>query len=125
MRAAILFPGDYFSLNAPNDNFRYELDTVIAAEGLEAALFNFDDYIEGDSLALSKPAEHLPKLVIYRGWMMKPEQYRRFHDDSSRLDSNPWCPLCAMRGCTVFPMLRRCSMARPRDSWRFPRKKVK
>lgn len=98
MKATILFPGDYFSLNAPNDNFRAELDAVIATEGLEAALFNFDDYIEGDSLALNKPAEHLPKLVIYRGWMMKPEQYQRFHDDLISLGFEPLVsPLCYER----------------------------
>ena len=74
MKATILFPGDYFSLNSPNDNFSAELDAVVATDGLEAALFNFDEYIEGGPLALNKPAEHLPKLMIYRGWMMKPEQ---------------------------------------------------
>lgn len=98
MKATILFPGDYFSLNAPNDNFRAELDAVIATEGLEAALFNFDDYIEGGSLVLNKPAEHLPKLVIYRGWMMKPEQYRSFHDDLISLGFEPLVsPLCYER----------------------------
>lgn len=95
MKATILFPGDYFSLNSPNDNFSAELDAVVATDGLEAALFNFDEYMEGGSLALNKPAEHLPKLVIYRGWMMKPEQYRRFHDNLVSLGFEPMVsPLC-------------------------------
>lgn len=85
----ILFPGDYFSLNAPIDNFSAELDAVVATEGLEVALFNFDDYIEGDPLVLNKPAEHLPKLVIYRGWMMKPGQYQRFYEDLISMGLEP------------------------------------
>ncbi|MEE1421423.1 MAG: ATP-grasp domain-containing protein [Eggerthellaceae bacterium] len=98
MKAIILFPSDYFSLSAPNDNFRSEFDAVIATEGLEATLFNFDDYIEGHPLALTKHAEHLPELVIYRGWMMKPEQYRRFHDDLTSMGFEPLVsPLCYER----------------------------
>lgn len=103
MKATILFPSDYFSLNAPNDNFRAELDVVITTEGLEAALFNFDDYIEGGSLALNKPAEHLPKLVIYRGWMMKPERYRRFHGDLVSLGLEPLVPPLCYRRMHRFP----------------------
>lgn len=103
MKATILFPSDYFSLNAPNDNFRAELDAVITTEGLEAALFNFDDYIEGGSLALNKPAEHLPKLVIYRGWMMKPERYRRFHGDLVSLGLEPLVPPLCYERMHCFP----------------------
>lgn len=55
------FPGDYFSPNAPNENFSGELDAVVATDGLEAVLFNFDGYIESDSLVLGKLAEHLPR----------------------------------------------------------------
>ncbi len=89
MKATILFPGDYFSLNAPNDNFAQELDAVIATDGLEAALFNYDEFVEGKRLALNKPVDHLPKLLIYRGWMMKPEQYQRFHEELLDLGFDP------------------------------------
>lgn len=89
MKATILFPGDYFSLNAPNDNFAQELDAVIATDGLEAALFNYDEFIEGERLVLNKPVNRLPKLLIYRGWMMKPEQYERFHEELVELGFDP------------------------------------
>lgn len=97
-RATILFPADYFSPDAPNDNFSGELDAVIATEGLESALFNYDEFIDGASLTLSEPIDHLPELVIYRGWMMKPEQYRRFHDELVSLGLKPMVsPLCYER----------------------------
>ena len=85
MRATILFPGDYFSLNSPNDNFIAELDAVVACDGLDSLLFNYDEYIEGAPLLLSKPAAECAKLLIYRGWMMKPEQYERLYGDLSDL----------------------------------------
>lgn len=95
MEATIIFPGDYFSLNNPNDNFVEELDAVVATNGLHAVLFNYDEYIDGEPLRLSKDASMLPKLIIYRGWMMKPEQYERFYDDLKALGfvplTNPVC----------------------------------
>ena len=95
MKATILFPGDYFSLNEPNDNFTQELDAVIATDGLEAALFNYDEFIEGERLVLNKTVDHLPALLIYRGWMMKPEQYQRFYDKLVELGFDPLVsPLC-------------------------------
>ena len=54
MRATVLFPGDYFSLRNPNDNFTAELNAVVACEGLDALLFNYDEYIDGSPLRLSK-----------------------------------------------------------------------
>ena len=98
MEATIIFPGDYFSLTNPNDNFAEELDAVIATEGLHAVLFNYDEYIDGEPLRLSKKADILPKLIIYRGWMMKPEQYERFYDDLKALGFVPLTdPTCYER----------------------------
>ncbi len=57
MRATILFPGDYFSLKNPDDNFTTEVDAVVACDGLDALLFNYDEYIEGAPLRFSKPAD--------------------------------------------------------------------
>lgn len=73
-----MFPRDYFSPNNPNDGFTAELDAVIATEGLDTALLNYDEFIEGAPLKLSKDPDSIYRDVIYRGWMMKPEQYRRF-----------------------------------------------
>ena len=42
MGNTILFPGDYFSLNNPNDNFTAELDAVTATDDLDVAIFNYD-----------------------------------------------------------------------------------
>lgn len=89
MNATILFPSDYFSLSSPNENYSSEFEAVISTEGLEAALFNFDEYIEGTSLVLNRGVSTLPNLLIYRGWMMSPEQYKKFYEDLGLLGFEP------------------------------------
>lgn len=95
MRATILFPGDYFSLNSPYDNFAAEVNAALACSGLDVLLFNYDDYIGGAPLRFNKPVGQCAELLIYRGWMMKPEQYERLYGDSAGLGfdvlTNPIC----------------------------------
>lgn len=98
MGNTILFPGDYFSMHNPNDNFTAELDAVVATEDLDAALFNYDEFIEGASLRLSKEPDSIQRDVIYRGWMMKPDQYRRFYDELKEMGLEPFTsPVCYER----------------------------
>lgn len=89
MGATILFPRDYFAANSPNDNFDLEFAAVKASEGLEAALFNFDEFIEDAPLMISNSSGHFPKLLIYRGWMMKPAQYERLYIELVKFGFEP------------------------------------
>jgi hypothetical protein len=103
MRATLLFPGDYFSLNNPNDNFTAELDAVVACDNLDPLLFNYDEYIDGSPLRLSKPASECAELLIYRGWMMKPEQYERFYNDLVNLGFDPLTEPSSYERMHCFP----------------------
>lgn len=98
MGNTILFPGDYFSLNNPNDNFTAELDAVTATDDLDVAIFNYDEFIEGAPLRLNKSPHGIYKDIIYRGWMMKPEQYKRFCDELKTMGLEPFTsPVCYER----------------------------
>ena len=103
MRATLLFPGDYFSLNNPNDNFTAELDAVVACDNLDPLLYNYDECIDGSPLRLSKPASECAELLIYRGWMMKPEQYERFYDDLVNLGFDPLTEPSSYERMHCFP----------------------
>jgi len=103
MRATILFPGDYFSLNNPDDNFAAELDAVTACDELDVALFNYNEYIEGAPLKLNKPASQCAKMLIYRGWMMKPNQYERFYSDLVSLGFDPLTSPSSYERMHCFP----------------------
>ena len=80
MEATVIFPGDYFSPEAPAENYRAEFAAAAATDGIQPVVFNFEDYIGGSPLRIFADAP-LPELVIYRGWMMTPSQYGRFHGD--------------------------------------------
>lgn len=98
MGNTILFPGNYYSFNNLDDNFAAEFDAVVATQDLDAVLFNFDEFIEGAPLQLSKDPGSIHKDVIYRGWMMKPELYQRFCRELEAMGLAPFTsPLCYER----------------------------
>ena len=84
MNATILFPSDYFSLRSPNENYFSEFEAVVSTEGLEAALFNFDEYIEGASLVLNEDASTLPKRRGFDIWLRHSRMSRQIKNWSSQ-----------------------------------------
>ena len=54
----------------------YEIEYQEARENHKCALFSYEDMEEGK---LSLYGEDISGLTIYRGWMMKPEMYRKFY----------------------------------------------
>lgn len=89
MRATMLFPGDFYSLNNVNDNFSAEVDAAVSCDCFDVLLFNFDEYIDGAPLKLNKPAKNCSKSLVYRGWMMKPKEYERLYSDLVKLGFDP------------------------------------
>ncbi len=80
MRATILFPADFFDLTKADST--YENEYKAAAEQFNVLLFNYDDFISGGKLKLY-PKQHSTGLCIYRGWMLKTEQYRALYEKLS------------------------------------------
>ena len=122
MNATILFPSDYFSLSSPNENYFSEFEAVVSTEGLEAALFNFDEYIEGASLILNRDASTLPNLLVYRGWMMNPEQYKKFYEDLSSLSFEPLTTPACYEQMHCFPNAAKMLKRRTPRCLAFPMK---
>ena len=124
MNATILFPSDYFSPRSPNENYFSEFEAVVSTEGLEAALFNFDEYIEGASLVLNEDASTLPNILVYRGWMMSPERYNKFYEDLRLLGFEPLTTPACYEQMHCFPnaakMLERRTLKRTPNYLAFP-----
>jgi len=78
--ANILFPSDYFDKKAPDGAMRVEYESACAETMLDVGLFDLELFEECGTLAFARTFldESLP--LIYRGWMMKPEQYAAFFD---------------------------------------------
>lgn len=78
MADLILFPSDYYNVRCVDADFKEEYAAAAAAEVWNIALFGYDQWLnEGKLVLTGVPAgKHQ---TVYRGWMMKPEQYRRFY----------------------------------------------
>lgn len=55
-----------------------EYDAVLETGKFEILLFSYDDWFNKGILKLTQPVS-FPIKAVYRGWMMKPEQYERFY----------------------------------------------
>lgn len=75
----VLFPSDYFDESAVDTDFREEYAAVAENEMLTPVLFSYKAWFEEEKLVISENFDKV-KGAIYRGWMMKPEQYERFYD---------------------------------------------
>ena len=56
------------------DEYTAALDTGL----FQTALFNYDEWLAGDRLRMTK-LDHTDGDVIYRGWMLKPEEYSELY----------------------------------------------
>lgn len=77
MKPVLLFPSDVFQKNHVDEGFQAEYEA--AKEYFEILLFDNLSWFEDGKLKLSKKVEK-HQMCIYRGWMMKPEDYRTFFE---------------------------------------------
>lgn len=88
----ILFPSDFFDIEKVDPDLQKEYDAIVATGKYDVAIFGYDKWFnEGNLIVKSAPKEET--LAIYRGWMMKPEQYDAFYthllDKNIRLITEP------------------------------------
>ncbi|WP_302806245.1 ATP-grasp domain-containing protein [Holdemanella biformis] len=78
----ILFPSDYFNRNKIDTELEQE---YIAAKkaGFGVMLFDYSFWFESKKLVLNQNVDC--DLVLYRGWMMKPELYCKFEKQLKNL----------------------------------------
>jgi hypothetical protein len=70
----ILFPNDPLDPRRVEEYYADEFASVQKA-GVSCALFSFEDFEQGSFRA--RPALLPEQIVVYRGWMLKPADYRR------------------------------------------------
>jgi|GEM_PF-1092267 len=90
--STIIFPCDYFASDKVEESFRREYDAALASGRFDVVLFNYDAFIEGGPIRFSHPVANPFQPLIYRGWMMKPEQYERFCDGLVAMSLRPITP---------------------------------
>lgn len=79
----ILFPSDYFNRNKIDAELEQEYEAAIKA-GFDVMLFDYSSWFESRKLLLNRDSDC--DLILYRGWMMKPELYCEFEKQLKSLE---------------------------------------
>lgn len=77
MLRMILFPSSYYEITKVDEDMQYEYEAAVSTGLYEICLFSYDQWFHHGKLVLSDKPEK-PVTAIYRGWMMKEEQYGQF-----------------------------------------------
>lgn len=96
----ILFPSDPFNKKVADESYVIEYEALRSA-GFKCALFSPLDFDQG---ALKPwPSLTAGDRVLYRGWMLMPEEYERLHTAISINDSVPLTTPDQYRACHYLP----------------------
>lgn len=81
MITTILFPSSYFDVHKVDEDLQREYDAAVECGLYDQILFfSYEDWFHNNKLTLSSSPVGESR-AIYRGWMMKPEQYQRFYNE--------------------------------------------
>ena len=76
----ILFPSSFFDGKKVDEDIQNEYEAALDTGLWEVILFNYAKWFNEGKLVLSKAIEE-PINAVYRGWMMKEEQYTSFYEE--------------------------------------------
>lgn len=79
-KMTIIFPGSYFNYRVIDDDLYTEYQAVKETDLFNTVLFNYDHWLLNNKLRLTDASEISP-LILYRGWMLKPEQYQKLYTE--------------------------------------------
>ena len=74
----ILFPSEVFDRRQVDADMKREHDAALDTGLFDVILFGYDDWFNHGMLRLSVEPREITD-AVYRGWMMKPEQYEKFY----------------------------------------------
>ena len=77
-RIHVLFPGGFMNYRTIDNGMEEEYEAAVNTGCFNVILFNYDEWLAGDRLKLST-VDDISGKVVYRGWMLKPEEYSRLY----------------------------------------------
>lgn len=75
----ILFPSDFFRTTKVDEDLRAEYKAALATRLFKVVLFEYNQWFNEGKLVIKDPPDEM-RTAVYRGWMMKPEQYKDFYN---------------------------------------------
>lgn len=74
----IVFPSSFFDIRKVDEDLQGEYDAVMETGLFDVVIFGYEKWFDEGKLVLANvPSEEVG--AVYRGWMMKPEQYGEFY----------------------------------------------
>ncbi len=74
----IVFPSSFFDTRRVDEDLQQEYDAVVETGLFDVIVFGYEKWFDEGKLVLANaPSEEV--MAVYRGWMMKPEQYETFY----------------------------------------------
>lgn len=83
-KMTLLLPGSYMNYRIVDEDMQEEYQAAKDSGLYHTVLFNYDEWLAGNRLRLTEtgPSTELHG-ALYRGWMLKPEEYRRLFAELS------------------------------------------
>ena len=78
MVSTILFPSSFFEVKKVDEDLKKEYDAALSTGLFRVILFGYNQWFNENRLIV-KDAPEVESSAVYRGWMMKPEQYEQFY----------------------------------------------
>ena len=81
----ILFPSSYIQHHQVDPDLEDEAKIVAETPGLQLAVFDYEAWFRKKKFKLTLTPEEPIQQALYRGWMMKPDAYKKFYESLSKM----------------------------------------
>lgn len=102
MVSTIVFPSSFFDTRRVDEDLQQEWEAAIQTGLFDVVLFGYDKWYEEGKLELTGTPP-VAVQAVYRGWMMKPEQYEAFYSQLRARGIHLVTPPAAYEALHVFP----------------------
>ena len=82
-KMTILFPGSFMNYREIDEDMREEYHAAVDTGLFDIILFNYDEWLARKKIRLKRTGD-ISKKTVYRGWMLKPEDYGKLYQELQR-----------------------------------------
>ena len=82
----ILFPSSYIRKDQVDPDLESEAKAVEKTTGLQLAVFDYERWFMSKKIVLTESPKEKISTAIYRGWMLKPEDYHSLYTGLAKMD---------------------------------------
>lgn len=103
----VIFPSSFFHKKKVDEAFKREYSACVETGLYDISFFDYDAWVRSNCLELVCAPQGETK-AVYRGWMMKPEQYREFYTALQKQNIYLVTSPASYELMHIFPNVYRC-----------------